>query len=312
VDAITARDRQVWSLLLDHACRRLVEHLQAAEQPFVMLKGATIAGWLYPDPGVRTYDDLDVLVPPEDEGAVIDLLGELGYRPVLDPSALRVISPEEQPLVDDRGVTIDLHVAIKGIGLEPAGAWQVLHERAVPWPWAGAEVPALDVAARTMHLALHLSQRGLADTKAARDLALGLQRLDESLWEEAADLARRLDALQAFTAGLLLIPEGARLVDRLGLGRPTDAAVLMSSDELVYRPAVALERLLATSNWRQRLATAWSYLFPTAAWLRHTDPLAAKGSWGLRCARVRRPLQVLGRAAWAARERHRFRRSQPG
>jgi hypothetical protein len=308
VDTDTTRQRQVWTLLLDDACRKIVEHLTAAQQPFLMLKGATIATWLYDDPVSRTYSDLDILIPPEHQAAVVRLLGQMGYRPILDAAALEVISPEEQPLQDERGVTVDLHVAIKGIKAPPQRAWTVLDRHSGVWDWAGTIVPALDLPARTLHLALHVAQLGTEDRKAVRDLALGLERLGDGLWAAAAELARELDAVDAFAAGLGLVPAGADLAERLGLPRPSDMAVLMSADSSVFRPAVALETILSTGSWLERLKKAWAYLFPTTAWLRHTDETARAHSWGLALARVRRPFRVTHRLVLAARERRRFKR----
>ena len=277
-----------------------------------MLKGATIAGWLYDVPTRRTYDDLDILVRPADEAAVVEVLGGLGYQPLLGAPTLRVISPEEQPLRNSRGVTIDLHVAIKGVGLSPDRAWAILVGHTVPWNWAGIEVPALDPSARTMNLALHLSQLGLADTKAAHDLRLGLDRLDDGVWRAAANLAGELQALQAFAAGLVLLPEGEALADRLGVPRPTNVEDLMRTSGEVFPPTVALERLLATPGLRRKLSATWSYVFPSADWLRHVDPQATAGRWGLLRARVRRPFRLLPRVARALRERRRFRSGRHG
>jgi hypothetical protein len=313
VDVESTRGRQVWSLLLDDACRRVAQHLTAAGQPFLMLKGATIATWLYDDPLARTYSDLDLLVPPADQDAVVVLLGQMGYEPLLDAASLAVISPEEQPLRDRHGVMIDLHVAIKGIRLPPERAWDVLHARSVPWVWAGTTVPALDLTARTMHLPLHVAQRGVEDSKALRDLELGLLRLPDASWAAAADLARELDALETFTAGLGLVPAGVELIDRLRLPQPSDVAVLMSADSSVFRPAIALEQMLATTgSWSQRLRMAWVYLFPSAGWLRQRDPRAGTSGTSMVLARIRRPFRILARAAVAYRTRRRFRRERPG
>jgi hypothetical protein len=310
VAAGQAPERHVQTLLVDNAVSNIASQLDAAGQPFLVLKGAVIAQWLYDDPSERTYSDLDILVPPKSEADVVALLRDLGYEPLLDPATLRVISPEEQPLRNHLGVVVDLHVTLKGVGLPPARAWAILSEGTEAFDWLGTAVRTLGEPARAMHLALHVAQSGTVDSKAIQDLKLGLDRLSLTTWRRAAEIADRVDATEAFSAGLFLLPEGIHLARRLGIRAPTDSAVLMDSDDSVYRPAAALERLLATKNRRKRLVTGWAYLFPSGTWLRHADPRAAEGGLSFAVARIRRPFVTLGRAAVAYRERRRFLRGK--
>jgi hypothetical protein len=311
VNAELAQRQKVRSLVLDDACRTIVGRLTAAGQRFIMLKGATIATWLYEDPAQRTYVDLDVLVPPAEESAVVELLRGIGYQPLLTPSTLSILSPEEQPLRNKLGVDIDLHTALKGVRLPREEAWEILSASTVPWDWAGVPVPALALPARAMHLALHLAQNGLADAKAAQDLRLGLARVDHSTWEAAKELAGRLQALDAFTAGLTALTEGEELASRLGLAALSSVEYQMRAAS-VFPPAARLERLLANQTWRQRLSTGRAYLFPSADWLRLHDPKGTTSRWGLIRARYLYAAGLLPRAMRAVRERRRFRRTHAG
>jgi Uncharacterised nucleotidyltransferase len=309
VNAEAARRQKVLSMVIDEACRTIAGRLNGAGQPFIVLKGATIATWLYPDPTQRTYIDLDVLVPPADELAVVELLRELEYEPLLTGDTLRVLSPHEQPLRNRLGVDVDLHVALKGVRLPPAEAWEILSASTVPFDWAGVPVPALAPPARAMHLALHLAQSGLVDSKAAQDLRLGIERLDQPTWTAARDLAGRLEALDAFTAGLTALPEGQQLADRLGLS-PLSSVEYQMRAASVFKPAVKLERLLTSQGWRQRLITVRTYLFPSADWLRLQYPAGTRSRPGLARARIVHAFVVLARGTKAAREWRRFRRTR--
>ena len=51
------------------------------------------------------------------------------------------------------------------------------------------------------------------------DLGRAIRTADSGIWHSAAELARRLDALDVFTAGLHLRPEGAAWAEELGLPR---------------------------------------------------------------------------------------------
>jgi hypothetical protein len=298
------RDR-VRTVLLDHACGEMVRHLQAEGHRLILLKGHTIAHWLYTDPGERSYGDLDVLVNPADEDAVVESLRALGYRPLVD-SAWRVTMPEEQPLQNPRGVVIDLHVSIAGVRLPAQEAWDVLSELTVPWDWAGTPVDALAPHARAVHLSLHAAKGGFADAKAAHDLALGLERLDAGTWREAARLARRLDALDAFAAGLRLSPRGQVLATSLGLPAPQHPETRMRADS-VANAAIVLERTLNGRTWRERARMAYAHVFPSAAWMRTMHPEETVRPGGLLRARIRRPFVLLHRLPSAIRTRRRYR-----
>ena len=306
---MTQQDR-IRSLVLDYACGEISRHLADAGHQVIMLKGDTIASWLYPDPTERTYGDLDVLVSPAEEAAVVESLAALGYRPLFD-RAWRATSPEEQPLRNHLGVVIDLHVSIKGIRMAPQQAWDILSRETVPWTWAGTPVQALAPHARAMHLALHVAQGGLADEKAARDLALGLTRLDTATWEAADRLARQLEAVEAFSAGLRLFPEGARLADELDLPRPEHLETRMRAGSASHA-SIVLERTLAAAGWRQRIRVAFTHVFPSAAWMRVVFPEETRTTWGLVRARARRPFILLHRLPAAIRTRRRYRRSLDG
>jgi hypothetical protein len=311
MNAESTHRQKVLSLVLDESCRAIVRQLTDAGQRFIMLKGATIATWLYPDPAQRTYVDLDILVPPAEESAVVKLLKEIGYEPLLTSGTLSVLSPEEQPLRNKLGVDVDLHTALKGVRLPREEAWEILSASTVPWDWAGVSVPALALPARAMHLTLHLAQNGLADGKAAEDLRLGIARLEPPIWEAAKELAFRLQAVDAFTAGLTALPEGEELAHRLGLDPPSSVEYQMRAAS-VFPPAARLERLLANQNWRQRLATGRAYLFPSTDWLRLQDPDGTTSHWGLIRARIVYAVSMLPRAMKAVRERRRFRRMHAG
>jgi hypothetical protein len=46
----------------------------------ILIKGPTIAQWLYDDPADRPYQDIDLMVAPDRYGTAEEILGGLGYR----------------------------------------------------------------------------------------------------------------------------------------------------------------------------------------------------------------------------------------
>lgn len=307
VGFMTASPEQVWSLVLDDACRSIVAHLDASGHEFIMLKGATVAGWLYGDPDERTYGDLDILISPEAEESVVRRLEAIGFHTLLDAATLHFSSPEEQPLRNGIGVIIDLHTTLQGARLPAGEVWPILAGMTVPWDWRGTPVRALAPHARAMHLALHVAQTGLADVKAVHDLQLGLQRLDGDTWHRAAELAYRLRAEEAFAAGLSLVPSGAQISTALQLPPPRGLETQLRAAS-ASKSAILLERTLSARGWRERLMLVRSQLFPSVQWLRLYHPERMNTPLGIVRARLGRPLHVLLRLPSAVRERRRYRR----
>ena len=66
--------------LLFDELRRILGALHQAQVPVIVLKGAALAHTLYPDPGLRPMNDLDLMVKPEDLLRAIDVLEKVGYQ----------------------------------------------------------------------------------------------------------------------------------------------------------------------------------------------------------------------------------------
>jgi hypothetical protein len=73
--------RAAFSLVIRGQIREMAAAAPAAGVRAAMLKGADFADHLYPDPSLRPFTDLDLLVPREDEAAVEKMLSGLGYTP---------------------------------------------------------------------------------------------------------------------------------------------------------------------------------------------------------------------------------------
>ena len=99
------------------------------------------------------------------------------------------------------GAAIDLHRRLVGVRLDPGAAWDIFAEDLVTMPIGGAELPVLGARARLVHVTLHAAQHGAGGGGKGRlhlEHALGVFGADA--WRDAADLAARLDATDAFSA----------------------------------------------------------------------------------------------------------------
>ncbi|MDQ3897672.1 MAG: nucleotidyltransferase family protein [Actinomycetota bacterium] len=280
------------ALLLDRAAGRAFQHLAASGVPSILLKGATIATWLYTDGSARPYRDIDLLVSPADFDRAINLLAELGYVLRVAGADASELGPKELELVGPGNVCIDLHHGLLGAEAPPDHCWNVLSGRTIRMSVGGAEeVRVLDVPARAMHLALHAAQNGPVDRKAINDLERGLATLDRSDWVEATKVAEEIGALEAFAAGLRILPAGRVLADDLALTR-TMSVELALRTRSVTQNAIFFERLADTAGARNKIRLLVRKMFPTAATLRLNSPLANRGRLGLLCAWAVHPFSV--------------------
>ncbi len=137
--------------------------------------------------------------------------------------------------------------------------------------------------ARTLHVALHAVQHGgEAQPKPMADLERALARVPEETWREAWELARRLDAADAFAAGLRLTPAGRRLSAAIGAADPGSGGARLRIEGVPL--AEGFGELAAAAGPRAKLALLARELFPSPAFMRWWTPLARRGPLGLAAA----------------------------
>lgn len=141
------------SLELEAFAIRAIELLWSHDVPVRLLKGVAVAHLDEPDPSLRCFNDVDVLVPPERFSHAVEVLTTAGYRRDL---------PERRPGFDQRfvkeatmtgpgGRELDVHrtIALGAFGL--AVDLRELWGGTAPVPLAGVEYPALDADRRLLH-----------------------------------------------------------------------------------------------------------------------------------------------------------------
>jgi hypothetical protein len=177
---------------------------------------------------------------------------------------------------------VDLHRAIWGFGCSPEVAWAVIGETTDWLEIAGstAEVPAEP--AQALILAVHALKHG-RPARWSLELERAIDRIDDSVWWEAAKVAARVDALGPFTVGLQTIPSGRTLVDRLGLSAVANAATHLRALGFA-QGSLTLLHVANTVGTRARLSLIMAKLGPSPAFMRYQYPLARRGRIGLTAA----------------------------
>ena len=192
----------LYNLAQDQKARRqikeLKEFLDPKGIPFILLKGASAMLRLYPEPGLRTFCDLDILIPPDRVPQFKKAMTIAGYK-----ASSEMNSPEDEelfkfeghldPLRKEEGFAIEPHLSI----LSGRGT----HLIAVPEVWEEKEEASSDgimdyhlnkehsIIHALVDCVKHLSGSGFIEVKWFIDLlyAINTWRID---WSKIMNISR--------------------------------------------------------------------------------------------------------------------------
>lgn len=299
---------------LDEVAAQIYEEVVTARLDVLLLKGAGLARMLYADTERRKYWDIDLLARPEHLTAVGQILARRGYRNVTEKLGIDDVggvvhadtwlgATADEP----HRPVVELHRWLPGARAPAPGAWEQLWSRRTSIDLHGRQVPILDRDGQALQLATHAAQHGPSYAKGLRELLLGLERWPFEIWRDAAALAKRLDAVDAFAAGLRLVPPGAELAQRLSLPTPSLLEWEIRNRERRPRGTFHVEALREKRGGRERLRLVRRALVPDARWMSREYSWAQRsiahliGAYGLHA--VRAPLWAA--RAWSFRRRAR-------
>ena len=279
------------SLAIDGVTAEAVSALEAVGLTPILLKGPVIARWLYADGSRRSYGDTDLLVAPHHERQAEQVLAALRFT--ASPGTGRAEPGIARNHIWTRGAdVVELHITLTGIGASPADVWACLSHDTGTIEFRERSFRTLGLPARLLHVALHAAQHGRAYPKGLNDLSRACDAHDLAAWRQAAQLAERLDAVQAMSAGLGLLPDGREVQQRLALPAPSDPLVLLRA-ESASSVALGIARF-AQERPSQRVAHVARGILPTPAFLRWWTPLARRGVVGLVAGYVWRYVYLAG------------------
>lgn len=205
----------------------LIETLEAAQIPGVLLKGAWLSEKIYPEPIVRSMSDLDILIPAAQRQTCDAALVAIGYRRADTPSDTAAYDqgyhharhPKKLELHWNFSSCFDEHMP--PVALEPI--WQ----RTRPRAYRAFEIPAFSVADQVAHLVHHtLHHQFAVPLRAYLDLALLLQKESPSA-AELVEVARDWQVQKALPLLLGLVRDLFELElapDLAQLAAPPEAA----------------------------------------------------------------------------------------
>jgi hypothetical protein len=283
------------TMAVDAAAADVVTAFQESGVRCILLKGRTLGQWLYGESELRTYVDVDLLVDPQDFTRAEEVLAEFE----LERFPVAGVDHADTWMLDPRRIPVELHRSLVGVGASPEHVWRLLSSDTELMDVGGVTVEALGIPARAMHVAIHAAQHGSGVRKFLDDLSRALAQGEET-WRAAQALAQELDAVEAFSAGLRLLPEGRRLAMELSLPRRTSAQTVL----LTHSPpplAMGVARVASASGVRAKARLLIRKVFPEPAFMRVWSTLARRGRLGLAAAYLLRPLWIVWRSGPALR-----------
>ncbi len=301
---------RIRNLFLIGELRRLLNSFDEAGIRALPIKGALLAVQ-YPDPALRSFNDLDIIVPRAEVERATAALRRFGYapQPEFSPAqeAFWFKHKVERLFADGAGiVNIDLHWGLFGESMSRAfkleRIWKELHTTTLP----GARQPARTLAPEDalLYLCVHAANSMYERMNWVTDIAVHLRAHPQLDWEQVFGQAiaggerRALMLGLVFVNELLRVPLPPAVVERLRLDRASRRLVrdmFRSMTEGVSAnadPLVSLKlRLLLREEAKDKLRSfVWSFMRPSLAdWdaVRLPDKLA----WLYPAVRVRRMLK---------------------
>ncbi len=246
----------------------LLAAARAEGLPIAVCKGFHWAERLYPEPGLRPYLDIDLLVAPSSWKAALDWLRRSGFRPDVDPGrrapSERVPAWTLSPVYRRDGLAVELHPNPLGLqvpSLTEAEFWPALREERI----GGAAVLVPPWPHELVHAAIHAQQHSYSRLSWLVDLAEMALRPDLD-WRAAS----RLAAAEGVAASVL---HALRIVSRCW---PESVPAGVERLFPAGRPALRASRFfwpIEAVAGRKPLAAAPYYMPSVFAVLRRGSPI---------------------------------------
>lgn len=130
---------------------KILKSAKENDIPIIVLKGAVLAGLLYPSHALRPMDDIDLLIKPEHIRKTDNILIQLGWKCKIKKGIIEILSQQGQDIgyiKDD--IFLDLHTALRE--LPSSNYWANSQCKDI----ASLKMRILSYEDTLMHLCLHI------------------------------------------------------------------------------------------------------------------------------------------------------------
>ena len=265
--------RAAQALSCDQVTAEVVTAMRGAGIEAIVLKGPSIARWLYPDGG-RSYADTDILVQYHDVDRAARVLRRLGFGELLAAfhQAERSADDVETTYIRHDGAgsaLVDLHHNLPELPVPDEALWQEFSAGTETIRIGGIDARCLGRTALALHVVLHAAQHGYGG-HTREDLTRAIAVLSPADWRRTADLAERLGIVDIFGASLRHEGIGAGVADELGVpGREIADSPFWRS--FAPRGSAALAQFRAARTVRQKARQVRWALLPSPAKIRYVS-----------------------------------------
>ena len=267
----------------------------AGEKGFgvLLLKGAWLARWVYGDPALRPFNDIDLFGRKEDIPGLIAVLQQLGYHQGMGFDRSRVHARMSFDLFHHfpsferpGGARVELHTSLTPDQVGHAAPMEAVWRRAVGLAWEGRRgyvlSPEDQVFHLSSHLAKHLETGGLTLAWFC-DIHETIRAFSPALdWGLIAGLAaamkneRQLCALWQQLRAYWGTPFPGEWIKRLDRTPADPGLPALLRGGLAARPEAGTirvyARLLKETRWipsgKDRLVYLWKQVFPDGEYIR--------------------------------------------
>lgn len=238
---------------------RVGTSLSADAVPFLIVKGPVLSEHLYPSPDLRTYEDLDLLIPPGSYEHAVHAL-RTGGSLLLDRNwaLTRTDTRGQLHFQLPMGTLADVHWHLlnrESVRDGFAVTTDDLFERSREVNVGGRSVPTLDRVDTLLHVALHAALSGGDRLIWLKDIERALV-VDQPSWDEVIERAR------AWKAGRSIAITLNRARRSLGAPVPDEVLDALFASRLWRRLSDRIDRRSPTerSVGRESPAVLWAQL----------------------------------------------------
>src|SRR6266481_4383826 len=213
------RVQTFFTLRLNAELFRLLEQFRAHGIGAVAIKGPVLAVQAYGDPAMRSYGDLDLLVPQQDIRRATELMSAGGFLPVVSLSAIDAGKIPGQYLFSkpDSKLLVELHNDFTLRYFPRRLPLTEFFARQIRVQVDGHEIPALSVEDELVLICVHGAKHFWERLMWIADVAALVSRQTGIDWQRVADSASAVKAERMLHTGLRLASDllKARLPDKV-------------------------------------------------------------------------------------------------
>ncbi|MEA2040420.1 MAG: nucleotidyltransferase family protein [Thermodesulfobacteriota bacterium] len=144
---------------------RILDGMNQADIPIILLKGAYLAKWIYGDIALRPMGDIDILCRDGDRGAVQEILRGLGYEEMKNIAQSRFheeisskIGSHLPPFTRKNAVRVEIHTDIFTKAPHKTTEMERVWEAIIPLNLDGLETHTLSLEHQLLYLSIHLQK----------------------------------------------------------------------------------------------------------------------------------------------------------